>query len=244
MNLFHITADNASGHTYRISSTFFLRQCCLLTLAAVILIWISRDGRLDAWFTAPWFDPETNRFPLQNNRWLDLINHQAAKYIIFAFCAIVLLRGLWTRNRRLLLIWLMMAAGALTVSLLKAYSAHSCPWDLLQYGGKAQEFLLFNAAPADAGPGRCFPGGHASTGFILMAWFFWYYPQRPRLAMLCWCLGLAAGLLLGYGQLMRGAHFLSHNLWTGWWVWLVQVLIYSLFSRHTAPSGRQTISIS
>lgn len=244
MNQLNVTADDASVNPYRTSSTVFLRQYCLLALTAVILIWMSRDGRIDAWFTAPWFDPQTNSFPLQNNRWLELINHRAAKDIVFAFCASVLLRGLWTRNRRLLLIWLMMAAGALTVSLLKAFSTHSCPWDLLQYGGKAQEFLLLNSAPANAGPGRCFPGGHASVGFILMAWFFWFNPRHPYLARLCWCLGLAAGLLLGYGQLMRGAHFLSHNLWTGWWVWLIQVLIYNLLYRHTAHSRRQTISLS
>ncbi|PPS58283.1 hypothetical protein CRX72_12715 [Pantoea sp. BRM17] len=37
-------------------------------------------------------------------------------------------------------------------------------------------------------------------------------------------LGVALGLLMGFGQVMRGAHFFSHNLWAGWWVWLAQLL--------------------
>ena len=30
---------------------------------------------------------------------------------------------------------------------------------------------------------------------------------------------LAAGLLLGLSQQWRGAHFMSHTLWTGWVCW-------------------------
>lgn len=28
---------------------------------------------------------------------------------------------------------------------------------------------------------------------------------------------------MGFGQIMRGAHFLTHNLWAGWWVWVKPV---------------------
>lgn len=31
--------------------------------------------------------------------------------------------------------------------------------------------------------------------------------------------GLALGTVMGAVQMMRGAHFLSHNLWTLWVVW-------------------------
>ncbi|MDU4093940.1 MAG: phosphoesterase, partial [Pantoea sp.] len=46
------------------------------------------------------------------------------------------------------------------------------------------------------------------------------------LAWLCWSGAIVLGLVMGYGQMMRGAHFLSHNLWAGWWVWLTQLLTY------------------
>ena len=75
---------------------------------------------------------------------------------------------------------LLIGIGPLVVGILKATSAHSCPWDLIEYGGKAMSFPLFGAVPALPGPGRCFPGGHASSGFAVMALFFLFYPQRPR----------------------------------------------------------------
>lgn len=93
-------------------------------------------------------------------------------------------------------------------------------------------FPLFGAVPALPGPGRCFPGGHASSGFAVMALFFLFYPQRPRLAWCCWCGGIALGMLMGFGQIMRGAHFLTHNLWAGWWVWLSQLAIYWMISGY------------
>ena len=66
---------------------------------------------------------------------------------------------------------LLMGLGALVVGALKSMSHHSCPWDLVEYGGKAVSYPLFSAIPADSGPGRCFPGGHASSGFMVMGLF-------------------------------------------------------------------------
>ena len=46
----------------------------------------------------------------------------------------------------------------------------------------------------------------------------WLGP-RPG-GRLVWALAaLAAGLLLGLGQQWRGAHFMSHTLWSGWLCW-------------------------
>jgi membrane-associated PAP2 superfamily phosphatase len=63
-----------------------------------------------------------------------------------------------------------------------------------------------------------------------MALFFLFYPQRPRLAYWCWFGGIVLGMLMGFGQVMRGAHFLTHNLWAGWWVWLSQLAVYCMAS--------------
>jgi membrane-associated PAP2 superfamily phosphatase len=47
-----------------------------------------------------------------------------------------------------------------------------------------------------------------------------------------WLAGaLLAGLVLGLAQQMRGAHFMSHTLWTAWLSWTVGWLSLLLFNR-------------
>src|SRR5204862_495407 len=77
---------------------------------------------------------------------------------------------------------------------------------------------------SDGGPGHCFPDGHASSGFAFLGGFFAFRRETPRLAR-CWlAAAMAAGLVLGIGQQLRGAHFMSHTLWSGWLCWVVALL--------------------
>lgn len=211
---------------YPLSTRFYAIHAVLLMFFGLLFLWLARDGSLDMTLTGYWFDPMTQQFPWKDNAWLDLINHRLLKYVVIATGVLLLLAGLMRRQQHWVLVALLIGVGSLAVGVLKATSAHSCPWDLVQFGGKAFSYPLLGAVPVESGPGRCFPGGHASSGFSLMALFFLYWPSRPRMAWLCWGGAIALGLAMGYGQMMRGAHFLSHNLWAGWWVWLVQLLIY------------------
>lgn len=87
--------------------------------------------------------------------------------------------GIYRRNGRLVTTALLFGLGPLVIGILKATSAHSCPWDLVEYGGKALNYVLMDTAPPGAGPGHCFPGGHASSGFAVMALFFLVLPRTP-----------------------------------------------------------------
>lgn len=106
---------------------------------------------------------------------------------------------------------------ALAVPSLKRLSLSSCPWDLAQFGGVAQHVSHWRWGVADGGPGRCFPSGHAVTAFALWGAVLPWRHHRPRWA---WAIGggvALAGLLLGAGQVLRGAHYPSHVFWSAWW---------------------------
>ena len=214
---------NKTKRLYRLPSRFYGYQLFVLLVLAVVFTWLSRDEALDRWITGFWYDAATQSFPLQKDHLLDLLNHRLAKYIAIALGAVALLYGAYKRNARLVTAALLMGLGALVVGVLKSISHHSCPWDLVEYGGKAMSYPLFSAVPTDSGPGRCFPGGHASSGFMVMGLFFAFWRERPRLAWSFVALGV-----------MRGAHFFSHNLWAGWWVWFSQVAVYGLVSTRFA----------
>lgn len=211
---------------YPLPARFYLKQFVLLVLTALFFIWLSQDESWDMALTRLWFDPVIHQFPWKDNRWLDVINHRLLKEVLIGGGVLLLLAGLLRRQPRWVLVALMMGIGPLVVGILKASSAHSCPWDLVQFGGKAVSYPLFGHVPAQSGPGHCFPGGHASSGFSAMALFFLFYPRRPRLALFCWWIAVTFGLVMGFGQVMRGAHFLSHNLWAAWWVWLTQCVTF------------------
>jgi membrane-associated PAP2 superfamily phosphatase len=99
---------------------------------------------------------------------------------------------------------------------IKRFSLTSCPWDLAEFGGSAAYVSHWQWGVPDGGGGHCFPGGHASTVFGLLALPLWWWQRSPRRAqLLLWAI-LALGLGLGWVQQVRGAHYLSHNLWTAW----------------------------
>ena len=104
----------------------------------------------------------------------------------------------------------------LATSLLKQASNAHCPWDLARYGGGEPYVRLFEALPAGTLPGHCLPAGHASSALWLVSLAVWWLPGPGLRAWRAACLALAPGLALGWMQQMRGAHFLTHTLWSAW----------------------------
>ena len=101
-----------------------------------------------------------------------------------------------------------------------------CPWDLLRYGGEKAYYELFSRRPAGMGSAGCFPAGHASAGYAWVALYFFYLATRPRWRW--WGLGaaMALGMVFGIAQQLRGAHFLSHDLWALMLCWLVALAMH------------------
>ncbi|MBV6618996.1 phosphatase PAP2 family protein, partial [Acinetobacter baumannii] len=101
--------------------------------------------------------------------------------------------------------------------------AHACPWNMVHPNTLGSYIWDFSAKH-----GHCFPGGHASAGFILMTGYFVYRLEQPKRAYFYLFSGILLGFMMGWAQMMRGAHFLSHNLWTGWVVWAINILFYAI----------------
>lgn len=118
-----------------------------------------------------------------------------------------------------------LALSVATVSFLKGHIAMDCPWALTRYGGETPYFGLFEARPAGAGQPGCFPAGHASAGYAWIALYFYFLAVKPKFRWIGLGVGLGSGLIFGIGQQLRGAHFVSHDLWTVmicWtWAWLL-----------------------
>ncbi len=175
-------------------------------------------------------------FPLREHWALTTLLHLGARDLAWLVGA-WLLAGVWWPTgvlRRLSragrVQWLLTAlASVLLINVLKNGSLTSCPWDLAEFGGAATHVSHWAWGQVDGGPGRCFPAGHASAGFAFIGGYFVLRQADPRAAVLVLIAALAAGMALGVAQQLRGAHFMSHTLWTAWLCWGVAVAIDASF---------------
>lgn len=166
--------------------------------------------------------------------WLEDILHDRAKQLVIVFGVLAIIGFvislLPTRFRvwRRSLGFLVLALGISTsvVTPLKALTAVHCPWSLSEFGGTETFTPLLSERAATESPGRCWPGGHASSGFSLLALFFLLRDKRPRSARVALVFALGLGALFSLGRMMQGAHFLSHNLWTLLFDWTICLLCY------------------
>jgi membrane-associated PAP2 superfamily phosphatase len=124
------------------------------------------------------------------------------------------------------------------VAWIKSWSNMDCPWDLLRYGGDRPYVGLLGLRPLGLSRGVCFPAGHASGGYAWMALYFFFLMLRPRLRWFGLALGILAGLVFGVSQQLRGAHFLSHDLWTATICWMSALGAYLLFRRRVEAEQR------
>jgi len=136
-----------------------------------------------------------------------------------------------------------LALSTVIVTPLKALTAVHCFWDLAQHGGEEIYTPLLAERAPTLKPGRCWPGGHASSGFSLFALYFLFRDTRPRLARGLLVGALLFGSLLSLGRMLQGAHFLSHNLWTAAFDWLICLGCYRwlLYCQENPASERLSL---
>jgi len=212
-------------------------QAAGLALAALAIWLVLVRGGLDFALTALAYSPQAHGFPLRDAWLTEQIGHKQLKHLgaLLWFALVGVAIGSRTWRREALHAALGAALAATLVTTLRGLSAHSCPWDLAMYGGSGQWFEIFAEVPADPGPGRCLPSGHASSGFALISLYFALRDAHPRLARWGLALALTIGLLALADQVARGAHFASHSLWTAWVAWGVNVVLYALMRRLKPP---------
>jgi membrane-associated PAP2 superfamily phosphatase len=155
--------------------------------------------------------------------------HDGGRAVAWCVMAVIVGRALLPTNDRTERAERWYWIGATIVCLLivptiKQFTASSCPWDLAEFGGTATYVPHWQLGVKDGGPGHCFPSGHAVAAFAFFSVYFGWRTRRPWLARVCLTLVLVAGVLFGWAQLARGAHYVSHTLWSAWLCWLVCTL--------------------
>lgn len=215
----------------------------LLAVSALLLLWLGWKTDIDIRLATAMYDTTAAGFPWRHTWLAERLAHIWVKRIMLVagvvvalFCVVDLWRPvLWmsaATRVRVRIVALCAATIPLAVSVLKRLSASHCPWDIDQFGGTAPYVRLLEAMPAHVSAGHCFPAGHATSVLWLVSLCVFWLPAQPRRAMLVALLALLAGGGVGWVQQLRGAHFLSHTLWSMWIACAVTTVWYVVLSRR------------
>ncbi|RMR55250.1 Phosphoesterase [Pseudomonas cichorii] len=147
----------------------------------------------------------------------------------------------WRRELGCLVLSMALSTGFVTP--VKVITSVQCPWSLTEFGGKETYSELLASRPETDKPGRCWPGGHAATGFTLFALFFIFRDRKPRLAKAGLVLALSLGSIFSIGRMLQGAHFFSHNVWTAVFCWLICLGAYYFILYRPDKSGQTEHSL-
>ena len=240
-----VAADHAL-HAPLLPARTIRRLAAMLALAALAILWLGRCTDLDLMLADMVFDARSGVFPWRE-AWLTVtFNHVILKWLLTLLAAGLIgyavidacrPQAALGANGRLQL--RIIALSAILVpavtSGLKQISASHCPWDLLRYGGAQPYVRLFNAFPDGAMPGQCLPAGHASSALWLVALAVCWLPARPSMAGRAALLAIAFGALVGYLQQLRGAHFMTHTLWS---IWIACAIVLALVASANAERRR------
>lgn len=208
----------------------------LFVLLAVVFATTPLDLTIARTF---FFDTAHSRWIGASNWMLNEVLHTGGRWSIRVLIALVLAFWIatwvapkWRALRRPAAFFVISAVLSIAVvGLLKTLTNVDCPWDLTPFGGHFPYIELFGDRPDALRPGRCFPAAHASSGYALLALYFAFRERHAGLARLGLALGLMTGLTFGLAQQARGAHFVSHDLWSAFLVWTVTLSVYTFAFR-------------
>jgi len=231
-----------STTNWRPNTRFWVAHLWLPLLFAVVSLYVLQHSNLDLWLADKWYAIEGHQWAWRNG-WVsyDLIHHYGKQGIVaFGLLLIGLIvssyfsKGLrlWRKPISYLLTSMALVPGAIAVA--KNLNTASCPWDLLRYGGTLPYLHTLDYKFGLVAAGHCFPAGHASGGFALLGMYFagLLFVRRPGWLLLP---GILVGTIFALGQESRGAHFLSHDIWTLGICWFGSLGLFLLFRPWNWP---------
>lgn len=129
-------------------------------------------------------------------------------------------------KKGLLIVLLSAILVPLAIGSLKAVTNTPCPCNIIHFNGIYPNLKVFDEYPKDfiqPSKAKCWPAGHASGGFALMALFFLFKtPSNQKRALIG---ALIIGWSMGTYKMLLGDHFLSHTIITMLMAWIIILII-------------------
>lgn len=201
--------------------TYFV--VCLLML--VLILFVEQYTDFDVWIEDFFYDFDQREWTVTPalHEVFSPFFYEAAKRLVACIGTICVLymvisvrKKAWRKNfAAVCTVLLSTMIVPLSVSKLKDVTNVYCPNQLEIYDRQYPYVRITEDYPAGfkaEHKGRCFPGGHVTGAFSLLSLYLVFNDRKKKIAVLAGV--LAFGGITGGYQMLRGEHFLSHNLFS------------------------------
>ena len=217
----------------RFITTHFIIPFLLFVLIFSSLEFTMLDVRISQHF----YDPLNKEWPLLHHWLTETVLHDWGQILSFGMGTLVLIAFLLSwfmaslRPFSKLLAFLFVASitGPVLIAVLKNTTHIYCPWDLTLFGGDKPYIRLFDYASYPLTVGHCFPAAHAGGGYAFISLYFFLLLVKPEYRYYGLAAGILIGIIFGVTQQMRGAHFLSHDVFSLAVCWFSSLLLFGVF---------------
>ena len=219
------------------------KQLVITTFLLIFVIVIFEFTSLDIFVQNFFFDVESKTWLINKKEpTLKFFLYDGLKVLLILFALSILLSLIFLRRntfvkdykKGLVIVLLSAIFVPLFIGSLKAITNTPCPCNLKTYGGKLPDIKLFDSYPKDFiqnKKAKCWPAGHASGGFALMALFFLFKSNKNKKIAIIAALIIAWSM--GTYKMLLGDHFLSHTIITMLIAWIIILIIEKLIDKIT-----------
>ena len=213
-------------------------QIIITAFLLIAVIALFQLTELDIFVQNFFYNFETQNWIIDKNEpILKFFFYDGIKILFIIFDVSILFSLIFLRKNKLIqeykkgliIVFLSGISVPLIIGSLKDITNTPCPCNIVHFNGLYPENKVFDHYPEEfiqKSKAKCWPAGHASGGFALMALFFLFKtPKNQKRALIG---ALIIGWSIGTYKMLLGDHFLSHTLITMLIAWLIILIIVKL----------------
>ncbi len=213
----------------------FKKQLIITIVLLIVTILFFQFSNVDVWVENLFYHSSTHTWLInRDNKILKIVFYTGIKKVLIAIAVLMLLTLIIFRNSKrvqpykkgLAIVILSAIFVPLVVGGLKAITNTPCPKNTDIYGGNYPEVKVLDSYPKNFHQKKrikCWPAGHASGGFALLALFFLFKSRKNKKRAIV--LAMIVGWSMGLYKMMIGDHYLSHTIVTMLLAWLIIIII-------------------
>jgi membrane-associated PAP2 superfamily phosphatase len=211
------------------------KQITITAILLIAVIVLFQFTNLDIFVQNSFYNFDTKNWLLQKEESiLRFFLYDGMKVLLILFAVAILFSLIFLRKNKfvqeykkgLIIVLLSAIFVPAIIGTLKAVTNTPCPCNIVHFNGTYPDIKVFDSYPKDfvqTSKIKCWPAGHASGGFALMALFFLFKtPKNQKRALIG---ALIVGWSMGTYKMLLGDHFLSHTIITMIMAWLIILII-------------------